>query len=122
MKTRRRKKQPETPKPIGCARSFRLSSRCYRQSSAKKEWALQEREAQAHAMEQQLRREIEILGRRIHAESSERGLVGGGEGIDEGPEETLSLNGHSGSHGASGLFASHRRWNSGFSSKRRWRS
>ena len=89
---------------------------------SQKEWALQEREAQAHAMEQQLRREIEILGRRIHAESSERGLVGGGEGIDEGPEETLSLNGHSGSHGASGLFASHRRWNSGFSSKRRWRS
>lgn len=88
---------------------------------SQKEWALEEHQARAHALEQQLRREIEILRRRIHDQSSERGRALGGESGDPGGEESIATNGDPCNDEGSILFAGHRRWNTGFGRKRRWR-
>jgi chromosome segregation ATPase len=93
---------------------------------SQKEWALEERQAEARGREQNLRQEIESLRQqlaeiRTAAEEHGQGFVFGEP--RQAPEQRFELRDLGAAEGSelpSSRFAIHRRWSSGFGSKRRW--
>ena len=94
---------------------------------SQKEWALEEHQAEARGREQNLRQEIDSLRRQL-AESDSRqehhahDFVFGETQSDLTQEPRFELTGKETAGNGENGFAGQRRWNSGFGSKRRWRT
>ena len=94
---------------------------------SQKEWALDERQAKARAMEQDLRQDIESLRRQVaESETVERqaghALVSDEPRSNPTQDARLEVASNPAAVEPVSSFASHRRWNSGFGRKRRWRA
>ena len=93
---------------------------------SQKEWTLEERHAEARGREQNLRQEIESLRQQlaeIKTAAKEQGqdfVFGEPRQAPEQRFELRDLGDAEGSELPSSRFAIHRRWSSGFGSKRRW--
>ena len=93
---------------------------------SQKEWALEERQAKARGMEQDLRQDIESLRRQLaENETIERqtgrALVSDQPQSNDTEDPRLEVAINTAAIEPVRSFASHRRWNSGFGRKRRWR-
>lgn len=93
---------------------------------SQKEWALEEHQAEARGREQNLRQEIDSLRRQLaesdrQKEHSEHDFVFGETQSALTQEPRFELTGKETTDEADG-FPGQRRWNSGFGSKRRWRT
>jgi hypothetical protein len=89
---------------------------------SQKEWAFEERQAEARSRELQLRQQITALRKQListHRERERRDAVLG-VGADDPAENDLAVDGGEG-ESAHGTFAAQRRWKSGLGRKRRWR-
>lgn len=95
---------------------------------SQKEWALEERQAMARGIEQDLRQEIESLRRQLAESQNLESQSGHAFVFDEpashlaqDPQFLAAGNGAT-AESATIPLAGHRRWNTGFGWKRRWRS
>jgi len=94
---------------------------------SQKEWALDERQAKARGMEQDLRQDIESLRRQVaESETVERqagqALVSDEPRSNPTQDARLEVASNPAAVEPVSSFASHRRWNNGFGRKRRWRA
>jgi chromosome segregation ATPase len=95
---------------------------------SQKEWALEEQQAEARGREQNLRQEIELLRGQSTAGESQKAqpahdFVFGEPRSNLAHEPRFEMTGKAEAADASGNgFSGHRRWNSGFGWKRRWRA
>jgi chromosome segregation ATPase len=94
---------------------------------SQKEWALEDCQAKARGMEQDLRRDIESLRRQVAENETVERQAGRALVSDEPPSNPsqdlrLELAIDTAAVEPVSSFASHRRWDSGFGRKRRWRS
>lgn len=93
---------------------------------SQKQWAFEERLAEARGREQELHREIEklrVLLRQGEARAAgERDFVFDEPGAGIAAEGDFELNENGVAPARASGFAAHRRWHTGFAWKRRWRS